>query len=271
MNYSNVYEDYRKKKYFLVKKDTDNFSIYPLYNRTHSFYMKRVRFKIQQSIKNIVNPVFVTLTFKDDVDYKQSKKIFNSYITSLRRFYKKHNKLFQYVVVSELTKNDRIHFHICISNPYDNTIFHRRGRYWFTKETFKNLKKLFSWKYGFVDVVPVANAAGAAKYIVKYITKTFISQVNKWFIGMLIYHNLRFYTRSRNLSSGHRLDKVKNNSNIFVVLSHFKLQNFFKRIYFPYLYLFFEDVGYRKIEVSIDNSVYYFKNDGVIALSTAKS
>lgn len=120
---------------------------------------------------------FITLTFKKESDYKESKKYLNNLFNKLRR----DNKNLKYLWVLEFgTKNDRLHYHLLSNIKLPEGIKFAKTK---CKKGIKH--KRFEedfcekyWSYGFVDVRNLEEEGNknVGLYISVYITKDLIDK-----------------------------------------------------------------------------------------------
>lgn len=111
-------------------------------------YKKRV-YRVRQTIYGIVTdneqPVFLTLTFRDDVLATTSEQTRRRYVT---RFLKKHCK--QYIANIDFgTNNEREHYHAVVSNKVD----------------------LSAWQYGALNAIKIVKTKDSIRALPKYISK----------------------------------------------------------------------------------------------------
>lgn len=126
---------------------------------------------------------FITLTFKNETDYKVSKKYLNSFFTKLRKAYPK----LKYLWVLEYGDiNNRLHYHLLCNIPIKVKLSPSNRR---KSEEHKKLEQDFKnkyWPYGFVDIRELGQEenTNVALYVSEYITK---SMQNKNLEGYRIY------------------------------------------------------------------------------------
>lgn len=216
---SYVFNALKKKlhrKYLIFRNKLDNsLRIVLALNRFDAKYLYNMRKKIEERIKTFRNVVFVTYTFSKDVSYKYAKRIISSHINNIRKRYRSY--CVDYVVFVDFTKSDRIHFHVLFSTDIRYKYRRSKGRVYIEKtKIYNDMKEVYSWKHGFVDVQGVDSVTGALKYIMKYVTKLMsqkdISSV--YHMCKLVYHNIRTYS----MSKIKRLDKL----NINLVKSNYE-------------------------------------------------
>jgi cadmium resistance protein CadD (predicted permease) len=126
---------------------------------------------------------FITLTFAEEQDYKESKKSLNIFFTKLRKNY---NAL-KYIWILEYgDKNNRLHYHLLCNIPIGIKMSSSKEK---KSQEHKVLENNFSkryWKYGFVDIRKLDQEGNTniALYVATYITK---SMDNKELEGYRIY------------------------------------------------------------------------------------
>ena len=174
--YSNFIKDYKEQKLVLNTCNDSNLVITPLgeqmsftdyfmqsrqelidcyglegfkaMEQINEAYKKRV-YRLRQTIYGIVTdneqPVFLTLTFRDDVLATTSEQTRRRYVT---RFLKKHCK--QYIAnIDYGTENGREHYHAVISNKVDLT----------------------AWEYGAINGEKIVKTRDSIRALPKYISK----------------------------------------------------------------------------------------------------
>lgn len=120
---------------------------------------------------------FITLTFANEVDYKESKILLNNLFNKLRR---KYNNL-KYLWVLEFgTKNQRLHYHLLtnIELPKEINFARNKER---KSEGHKELERNFRekyWPYGFVDIRNLNQEGNTniALYVSCYIVKDLLDK-----------------------------------------------------------------------------------------------
>lgn len=135
--------------------------------RSRKDTLNKARNNIVRLIK--CNPdmtTFITLTYKHEKDYKESKKDLNIFFTKLRKDYKN----LKYLWVLEFgTKNKRLHYHVLCNIPI--------GIETNKSEEHKRYERDFSkkyWGHGFIDIRSLSqeNNTNIALYVSVYITKS---------------------------------------------------------------------------------------------------
>ena len=128
---------------------------------------------------------FITLTFEEVTDYKESKKYLNNLFNKLRR----KQKGLKYLWILEYgTKNNRLHYHILTNLEVPTNIYFAPSNKRKTLE-HKRYENEFAkkfWKYGFVDIRKLNQEGNSniALYVSCYITKDLL---NKQLEGYRIY------------------------------------------------------------------------------------
>lgn len=120
---------------------------------------------------------FITLTFKKETDYKESKILLNNLFNKLRR---KYNNL-KYLWVLEFgTKNQRLHYHLLtnIELPININFAKSCER---KSEGHKEFERNFSekyWPYGFIDIrnLDQEGNTNIALYVSCYIVKDLLDK-----------------------------------------------------------------------------------------------
>lgn len=135
--------------------------------------LNRSRNKIVRLIKcNSDMKTFITLTFKKELDYKESKKCLNNMFNKLRRKYKN----LKYIWVLEYGENGtkRLHYHLLCNIPINIKLSNSRTR---KSEEHKALENEFKTKFwnnlGFVDIreLEQEDNTNIALYVSSYIVK----------------------------------------------------------------------------------------------------
>ena len=125
---------------------------------------------------NVDMKTFVTLTFKNEVDYKESKVLLNNLFNKLRREYKN----LKYLWVLEFgTKNKRLHYHLLTNIYLPKEINFARSKERKSKKhkEFENTFTSKYWQYGFVDIRNLEQEGNTniALYISCYIVKDLLN------------------------------------------------------------------------------------------------
>ena len=114
---------------------------------------------------------FITLTFKNELDYKQSKAKLNIFFTKLRKVYKNLKYLW---VLEYGDKNNRLHYHVLCNIPIGIKLSNSKER---KSQDHKKLEQEFNqkyWGYGFVDIrhLKAEENNNVALYVSMYIVKS---------------------------------------------------------------------------------------------------
>ena len=114
---------------------------------------------------------FITLTFKNELDYKQSKAKLNIFFTKLRKVYKNLKYLW---VLEYGDKNKRLHYHVLCNIPIGIKLSNSKER---KSQDHKKLEQEFNdkyWRYGFVDIrhLKAEENNNVALYVSMYIVKS---------------------------------------------------------------------------------------------------
>lgn len=127
-------------------------------------YKKTVGQKAYNKVRRLINAnfdtnsLFVTLTYREDVEIDQSSKDFKQFVQRMKR----KQPDFKYVMVIEFTKKGRIHFHMLCNYHLE----------WNTHEELQSHERALGkvWRHGFVDIGYKKND-NAGAYLIKYMTK----------------------------------------------------------------------------------------------------
>ena len=111
---------------------------------------------------------FITLTFNPEkvnsFEYTEVSQVLSKWLNNLKSRYAPDLK---YIIVPELHKSGRYHFHGLIADT-GNMIFEDSGHKTFGGETIYNLG---NYKLGFTTATKINDVSRASSYITKYITK----------------------------------------------------------------------------------------------------
>lgn len=117
--------------------------------------------------------LFATFTFNpelvDSFNYEEAKAKMSKWLNNAKR----ESPYLKYLIVAELHKSGRIHFHALMKN-YLTTL----------QQTQKTLngRKIFNitkWHYGFSTAIKIDNIEKVSSYVQKYITKDMLKISNK--------------------------------------------------------------------------------------------
>lgn len=126
---------------------------------------------------------FITLTFAEEQDFKESKKSLNNLFNKLRRRYLNLKYLW---VLEYGSKNNRLHYHLLCNIGIDIELCDSKTK---KSDSHKELENNFQkryWKYGFVDIRSLNQECNTniALYVSVYITK---SMANRDLEGYRVY------------------------------------------------------------------------------------
>ena len=118
---------------------------------------------------------FITLTFREESNYKDSKKLLNNFFTKLRRDYS--NLKYLWVLECGSLKG-RLHYHVLTNISIDIKLSSSKEK---KNKEHKALESSFSkkyWKHGFIDIrqLKQENNTNIALYVSAYITKDLIDK-----------------------------------------------------------------------------------------------
>lgn len=117
--------------------------------------------------------LFCTFTYNpelvDSFDIKSGKEKMSKWLNNQRR----HSPDLIYLVIPELHKSGRIHFHALMKN-YNGSLIE-------THRLHKNRKiyNLENWRYGYSTVIKIDHLERVSNYVQKYITKDMLKISNK--------------------------------------------------------------------------------------------
>lgn len=120
---------------------------------------------------------FITLTFAEKTDYKESKKLLNNFFNKLRR----NNKDLKYIWVLEFgSKNGRLHYHLLtnIDLPKEINFAKNKEKKSNAHKNFENNFREKYWNYGFVDIrnLDQEGNTNIALYVSCYIVKDLLDK-----------------------------------------------------------------------------------------------
>ena len=113
---------------------------------------------------------FITLTFANELDYKESKAKLNNFFTKLRKRYPGLKYLW---VLEYGDKNNRLHYHVLCNIPIRIKLSSSKER---KSQDHKMLEQEFNnkyWGYGFIDIrhLKAEENTNVALYVSMYIVK----------------------------------------------------------------------------------------------------
>ena len=207
---------------------------------------------------------FVTLTFDDNfVENSYSHEKVTKYLSNWLHYQKKKNPSMRYLIVPELHKSGRIHFHGVFSDVKNwrlsPAVNSKTGEY-----IYQNGSQVFNldnYKLGFTTVSKVKNIEAVSHYISKYITKELLNlkhKKNVWHSKNLIkpkttYHlvkkeDINSYIENNNYNIDYEANKtLKNYEKKYISISSYNVyyvnfcllrKNNIRLIFLYYLYLF---------------------------------
>lgn len=120
---------------------------------------------------------FVTLTFAEEIDYKEGNNLVSKFFKKLRR----NNKDLKYLWVLEFgTKNNRLHYHVLTNLELpDNIDFARSNqRKSVDHKDFENNFRKRMWPHGFIDIRSLDQEGNTniALYVSCYIVKDLLDK-----------------------------------------------------------------------------------------------
>ncbi|XZL20583.1 rolling circle replication-associated protein (plasmid) [Clostridium perfringens] len=156
---------------------------------------------------------FITLTFAEETNYKESKMLLNNLFNKLRR---KYNNL-KYLWVLEFgTKNNRLHYHLLtnIELPQEINFASSKERKSDAHKDFENNFNKKYWNYGFLDIRNLEQEGNTniALYVSCYIVKDLL---NKQLEGY------RVYGYSKKTLNKPIVSKIYDNRTIEILLKDF--------------------------------------------------
>ena len=120
--------------------------------------LHQTRTKLMRLINSNRWDYFITLTYSQDYEIKETKKHLQNLFKNLRRSYGS----VEYVFVHELTKKGRVHHH-CLLQIDLGVIDDMRAYERFFHQRY--------WKYGWVKIEPIKSTKPIAGYLCKYLSK----------------------------------------------------------------------------------------------------
>lgn len=175
--------------------------------------------KARNSIIRLIkcNPsmqTFITLTFKIEQDYKESKKSLNNLFTKLRKDYA-NLKYLWCLEFGDL--NNRLHYHLLCNIPINIKLSSSKEK---KSQEHKQLEQEFKkkyWNYGFVDIRALGegqeNNTNIALYVATYIVKS---------LGNLDLEGYRCYGYSRKTLDKPIEEKIYTTDSLETILRQYK-------------------------------------------------
>lgn len=185
---------------------------------------------------------FITLTFAEEQDYKESKKALNNFFNKLRRDYKD----LKYLWVLEYGElHNRLHYHLLCNIPIDIKLSTSKEKKSMEHKALENKFKDSYWKYGWVDIRQLEGEGNTniALYVATYITK---SMENRELEGY------RIYGYSNKTLDKPRIEKSVDKRSIEEILSGLIKQGYIIKFSNSY------DIGYTKDGKEHIGKVNYF-------------
>ncbi len=126
---------------------------------------------------------FITLTFKFESNYKDSKKLLNNLFNKLRKTYTDLKYLW---VLEYGDLHNRLHYHVLTNIPIEIKLSSSKEKKSKEHKQLENSFRIKYWKHGWVDIRELDQEGNTniALYVAAYITKDLI---NKQFEGYRIY------------------------------------------------------------------------------------
>lgn len=156
-----------------ILKDDNNSSLSDKDNiETRKETLYKARNNIIRLIKcNSDMNTFITLTFKVEQDYKESKKSLDNLFHRLRRDYE-HLKYLWVLEYGDLHK--RLHYHLLCNIPVPIKLSDSRHRKTVEHKKYESDFAFKYWPYGFVDIrqLEQENNTNIALYVSTYIVKS---------------------------------------------------------------------------------------------------
>lgn len=126
---------------------------------------------------------FITLTFAEECDYKDSKLLLHKFFDKLRRSYKG----IKYIWIMEFgTLKGRLHFHVLCNVPINIRLSSSEEKKSMEHKALEKQFKLKYWDHGWVDIRSMNDEGcdNVALYVAAYLTKDLI---DKSFEGYRVY------------------------------------------------------------------------------------
>jgi len=185
---------------------------------------------------------FITLTFAEESDYKQSKQFLNNLFNKLRRKYKD----LKYLWVLEYGElQGRLHYHLLCNIPIDIKLSTSKEKKSVDHKALENKFKDKYWRYGWVDIrhLDQEGNTNIALYVATYITK---SMENRELEGY------RVYGYSKKTLDRPIIEKFMTNQEIEEILNGLVQEGYIIKFSNSY------DIGYMKHGKSHVGKVNYF-------------
>lgn len=132
---------------------------------------------VQSNLRSGENPVFCTLTFKENrTDVSECAEFFHLFVKRMRYTF---GKDFRYVAVPEFQKRGAVHYHALLWGLPESIVIRERKD--------RTLAEL--WGQGFVDLMETDGSGKLATYLAKYMVKA-IEDIR------LLFHKAYFASRN---------------------------------------------------------------------------
>ena len=179
-------KEVKDKKQTAVEYKTEGQEIVSNKSYVHQVSVSRTIQKIYEITRSNMWKYFITLTFNpdkvDSFNYQEVTKKLSIWLNNLKKVYASDLK---YIVVPELHKSGRYHFHGLIANT-GNIQFIDSGKRTNTGDIIYNIG---NYKLGFTTATEIKDCSKASSYITKYISKDLCA----------VTENKKRYWASRNL------------------------------------------------------------------------
>lgn len=117
--------------------------------------------------------LFCTFTFDpllvDSFNYETAKSKMSKWLNNSRR----NSPELSYLIIAELHKSGRIHFHALMKNYKGELTFTNK------QKNKRNIYNMPNWQYGFSTAIKIDNIGKVSSYVQKYITKDMLKIGNK--------------------------------------------------------------------------------------------
>lgn len=167
------FSSYKTKK---IKENNFNHNNYQYYKNMIRTKANVIDLAFENGHHNGGWQYFITFTFNPEkinsFNYNDVSRLLSKWLIVQRR----NNPDLKYIIIPELHKSGRVHYHGIVSNVNSWTLVpkkYKSGRLVKTKSN-NQVYELFNYKYGFTDVSKIDNLEAISVYISKYITKDLI-------------------------------------------------------------------------------------------------
>lgn len=169
-----VFQDNNKRR--LGNEELDQDEKENNQERSRATNLNNARNNIIRLIKaNEDMETFITLTFKEESNYKDSKKLLNNFFTKLRRDYQGLKYLW---VLEYGSFKGRLHYHVLTNIPIDIKLSSSKENKSQGHKTLENTFRVKYWVHGWVDIRHLGQEdnTNIALYVAAYITKDMIGK-----------------------------------------------------------------------------------------------